>query len=233
MFIASFRLKTLVQKLLLSVREVIDFPTFHPGRAMLQVSLEETVQYIRERMPSAVAVETAREALELALRHVSVDGHFLECGVYKGGTIRFIAQRLPTRQVHGFDSFSGLPEAWAGNTSTFDAKGRLPKVPSNVQLHPGFFSVSLPPWLESHAGPVAFLHVDCDIYSSTRDIFTALAPRIVPGTVIVFDEYFNYPHWQHHEFKAFQEFVTAHDISYEYLAYARIQVVVKILTVGR
>ena len=77
----------------------------------------------------------------------------------------------------------------------------------------------------------AFVHIDCDIYSSTRDIFRALAPRIVVGTVLVFDEYFNYPDWQQHEFKAFQEFVAAHRVSHEYLAYSRIQVVVRILAI--
>ena len=37
--------------------------------------------------------------------------------------------------------------------------------------------------------------------------------------MIVFDEYFNYPNWQEHEFKAFQEFIGEEDSSYEYLAF--------------
>jgi hypothetical protein len=232
MFIASFRIKTFVQKLLYNVQELLDYPTFHPGRAMLQAALGETVDYVRAHMAGAVAVETARQALDLALRHLPADGHVLECGVYKGGTIRYIAARVSRREVHGFDSFAGLPESWAGNTSGFDAKGRLPKVPANVRLHRGFFSESLPPWLASHDGPVAFLHIDCDLYASTRDIFQALGPRLTAGTIVVFDEYFNYPHWQQHEFKAFQEFVAAHGVTYEYLAYARLQVVVRILGIA-
>jgi hypothetical protein len=48
------------------------------------------------------------------------------------------------------------------------------------------------------------------------------------GTVIVFDEYFNYPNWEHHEFKAWQEFVEQHRVQYDYLAYARQQVAVRI-----
>jgi hypothetical protein len=52
----------------------------------------------------------------------------------------------------------------------------------------------------------------------------------VEGTVIVFDEYFNYPGWENHEFKAFQEFVEQTNLKYEYLAYNRRheQVAVKI-----
>jgi hypothetical protein len=76
-----------------------------------------------------------------------------------------------------------------------------------VRLHPGWFEGSIPAWLESNPGPVAFIHVDCDLYRSTQTIFMLLAERIVPGTIILFDEYFNYPNWEQHEFRAFQEFV--------------------------
>ena len=51
---------------------------------------------------------------------------------------------------------------------------------------------------------------------------------MIPGTVILFDEYFNYPNWEAHEYKAFQEFVAAKAIAYRYLAFARQQVAVRI-----
>ncbi len=63
------------------------------------------------------------------------------------------------------------------------------------------------------------MHIDCDLYSSTKTIFDNLAEQIVPGTVIVFDEYFNYPNWQQHEHKALQEFVNEHKLNYEYLCF--------------
>jgi hypothetical protein len=44
----------------------------------------------------------------------------------------------------------------------------------------------------------------------------------------VFDEYFGYPGWQHHEFKAFQEFVHTNRVTYKYLYFARIQCAVQI-----
>ena len=71
-----------------------------------------------------------------------------------------------------------------------------------------------------------------DLYSSTRTIFKLLGERFVAGTVILFDEYFNYPNWERHEFKAFQELVTERRIKYTYLAYARQQVVVRIDSVN-
>lgn len=64
-----------------------------------------------------------------------------------------------------------------------------------------------------------FMHVDCDLYASARTVFHPLKPRIEPGTVIVFDEYFNYPNRQEHEFKAFREYIGEEGKSYEYLAF--------------
>jgi predicted O-methyltransferase YrrM len=113
----------------------------------------------------------------------------------------------------------------------FAMGGELPKVPNNVHLNKGWFDATLPGWLAANPGPIALIHIDCDIYSSTKTIFDLIADRIAPNTIIVFDEYFGYPRWQDHEFKAFQEFVAAHGVRYEYLTYARIQTAVKIISV--
>jgi predicted O-methyltransferase YrrM len=59
--------------------------------------------------------------------------------------------------------------------------------------------------------------VDCDLYSSTQTVFAHLHPKIAPGTIIVFDEYFNYPTWERHEFRAFQEYVRFRQVRYEYI----------------
>ncbi len=229
MFIASFGLKTSIQKWLCTLQDFWDFPRLHPAREMKRMALEESVQYARKYMRTAVGMESSREVLESALGHVTVPGHYLEFGVYKGGTISFIASHVGAAQpIHGFDSFRGLQEAWSGDRFAFDAHGNLPKVPRNVVLHPGFFADTLPVWLDQHPGPVAFIHVDSDLYESARCVFELLEDRIVAGTVIVFDEYFNYPNWQAHEFRAFQELVSRCQIQYEYVGYARFQVSVRI-----
>lgn len=229
MFIANFGLKTSIQRWMFALQDFWDFPRLHPAREMKRLALQESVQYIQKYMRTAVGMESAREVLDSALRQVDIAGHYLEFGVYKGGTIRFIAEQAGASQaVHGFDSFRGLQEAWSGDRFAFDAHGSLPKVPANVTLHPGFFADSLPAWLEQHSGPAAFIHIDSDLYESARCVFELLQDRIVPGTVIVFDEYFNYPNWQAHEFRAFQELVSRCGVEYEYLGYARFQVSVKI-----
>jgi hypothetical protein len=192
MFIASFGLKTSIQRWLFTLQDFWDFPRLHPAREMKRLALQESVQYARNYMRHAVGMESSREVLGSALNNVTVPGHYLEFGVYKGGTIGFIASQVgPLQPVHGFDSFRGLQEAWSGDRFAFDAHGSLPKVPRNVALHPGFFADTLPGWLEQHPGPAAFIHIDSDLYESARCVFELLEDRIVPGTIIVFDEYFN------------------------------------------
>jgi hypothetical protein len=103
----------------------------------------------------------------------------------------------------------------------FNVEGRLPHVDDSQPL-----------WLSANPGPVTFIHVDCDPFSSTRTIFQLLEDRIVSGTIILFDEYFNNPNWERHEFKAFHELVAEWQIKYTYLGYARQRVLVGIDSVG-
>jgi Methyltransferase domain len=229
MFIENFGLKTAIQKILCSVVELFDFPLLHLRREMMRKAIQETVEYLSARAPTAVGLDTAKDVLRRALKAAEkVPGAYVEFGVYKGSTVNFIAGLCPGKTIWGFDSFEGLPEEWSGNTSAFNAAGALPGVRPNVTLVRGWFSQSLPPWLASQADPIAFAHIDCDVYSSTKAIFDAIGPRLQPNAVIVFDEYFGYPGWQHHEFKAFQEFVQASGVEYRYLYYARIQCAVQI-----
>jgi hypothetical protein len=235
MLVTNFRLKYVLYKMVGAYYQLADVGRIHPQRERSLRALERTVDYIEQKMPDALGFDAQRELIEFSLDAAKVDGHYLEFGVFTGGTIRFIARRLGSRAVHGFDSFEGLPEGWGGfnlGRRAFDRGGRLPRVPGNVRLHRGWFEDSLPPWLAANSGPVAFVHVDCDLYSSTRTILTLLAPRLVPGTIILFDEYFNYPNWEQHEYKAFQELVAQHRVTYRYLAFARQQVAVAIETIG-
>jgi hypothetical protein len=83
----------------------------------------------------------------------------------------------------------------------------------------GLFDDTLPPMLAKHAGPVRLVNVDCDLYSSTRTALTLLADRLVPGSVLVFDEYLVNDRWREDEYKAFRELVEERALRYEYLAF--------------
>lgn len=180
-------------------------------------------RYIRSRLeldPDIRLFAVTRHALEYAFSLAKLDGLVLEFGVRNGHSTNILARKTD-QEMHGFDSFEGLPEQWegmpVGALSTFQ---KLPKVPGHVHLHPGWFDETLPRFVERHAGPIRFMNVDCDIYSSTKTIFHHLQNRIVPGTVIIFDEYICNPSWREHEYKAFQEFIAESGLSYRYLLFS-------------
>jgi hypothetical protein len=130
--------------------------------------------------------EVLRHAAAIAPLH----GLVLEFGVASGSTIRCLAESEPlcARTIYGFDSFKGLPEAWANYPAGHFACD-IPQVPDNVELVVGRFEKTLLPFLATHRGDAALIHIDCDLYSSTCIVLDYLTPRIVPGTVIVLDEF--------------------------------------------
>ncbi|WP_250476044.1 class I SAM-dependent methyltransferase [Caballeronia sp. GAFFF1] len=134
-------------------------------------------------------------------------GLVMEFGVFEGETLRFIADRCGD-VVHGFDSFEGLPADWRpGFPRGSFACAPLQPHPHQTEIHVGLFERSLPRFLARHRASISFLHIDCDLYESTRTIFCLCGDRIVRNTVIVFDEFWGFPGWQHHEFRAFTEFL--------------------------
>jgi len=162
------------------------------------------------------------ELLEQALSRCLPSGLVMEFGVYKGASLKLIADRL-TGPVQGFDSFEGLPEDWTGpqKKGRFSLGGELPGgLPMSVQLHKGWFSDTLPAFLAANPGAVRFAHIDCDLYSSARTVLDLLASRLVDGSILVFDEYFNYAGWQRHEHRALQEASAKHGFSFRYIGYA-------------
>lgn len=229
MFIANYGLKHFVQKAAMTARLPLGYAQAHPYTGLQERAHRETLDFLLAEMPDAIAFDTPRELMKHALSRITIEGLVCEFGVNEGGTVSYIAKTLRNRSVHGFDSFEGLPEDWSGNKMSagyFDRGGKLPKVPANVTLHAGWFDRSLPRFVTAHPGPAAFLHIDCDLYSSTVTIFENFADRIVPGTVLVFDEYFNYPNWQAHEHKAFTEFRERSPHQFRYIAYSVQQVAV-------
>ncbi len=137
-------------------------------------------------------------------------GDIVECGIGQGVTFTFLttlAYNDPTpRTIWGFDSFEGFPEPTAEDDSIRAPKKgdwRLTSVSeyykyvtnlgfgddwtkSNVIFVKGFFEDSL----QHYTGDqIAYLHLDVDLYASYVTTLEGLYDKVVPGGVILFDEY--------------------------------------------
>ena len=184
---------------------------------------EESAQYVLKHMRAVPNFDTDYDlhhwvATTQLDRGLLAHGQVLEFGVATGRTLNQFAHWLPHKTVYGFDGFDGLPEDWTSRMRKgFFARKHLPRVRRNCELVVGWFNETLPGFVEKRPEPVALLHVDCDLYSSTVTILNNLKNNIVPGTVIVFDEYMNYPGWQLDEFRAWQEHCKMYGVEYEYI----------------
>ena len=182
----------------------------------------EAADYMVAHMMNADTLVRRAELLAFALAACSIPGLILEFGVFRGESLRFLAKHAG-QDVHGFDSFEGLPEDWtySQKQGRFSLDGGVPRFTEpNIRVYKGWFTDTLPEFLAKFSAPVRLVHIDCDIYSSTRTVFELIAPRLVKGSVIVFDEYLGYPSWQQHEYRAFQEYVAANQVRYRYLGFA-------------
>ena len=172
---------------------------------------------------------------------VTIDGFWAEFGVHRGRSITHLASATQN-VVYGFDSFEGLPENWEGHNlkkGDFSLNGQIPagsiigdslwhydSSPTpivspwlpNIRFVKGWFNDTLPAFItrpDIKNNPAAFLHIDCDLYSSTQTIFKYLGDKIVAGTVLAFDELYGYAGWQQHEAFAFAEFLEETGRKYE------------------
>lgn len=180
-----------------------------------------SAEFIIKNMNTAQIFGNPMEHLKYALDQIEIEGLIFEFGVFQGNTINFISTVKSDKIIYGFDSFEGLPSDWRSGfpKGHFNLNDILPTVNANVRLIKGWFNETLPNFLKEHKEKCAFIHIDCDLYSSTETVFLELKDRITRGTIIVFDEYFNYPGWEEGEHKAFTEFVEKNHIQFDYISY--------------
>lgn len=210
------------EAVLSKLRDFSKHPLFirnHGSHNVLAVSewiaAVESAQYYSQRLLTARSYENGDQMLVDAVAKANPDGLFLEFGVASGRTTTCIANSH-AGTLYAFDVFEGLPDDWRTGYFKGHFAGVPPTLPENVSLIKGLFSKTLPEFSKKADKFISFIHVDCDLYSSTKDIFDTIGHLLVPGSIIVFDEYMNYPGWKYHEFLAFAEFTGQNNVRYRY-----------------
>jgi hypothetical protein len=146
-----------------------------------------------DRRRSAERKYFLRSLLSLA---DGLPGDTAECGVYTGASSWFTCKHFEgsAKTHHGFDSFAGMPEPTAldgsywrrGDSTVPEEVARANLAGFKVELHSG--------WIPNRFNELAdrrfcFVNIDVDLYEPTRDSIEFFYPRMVPGGVIVFDDY--------------------------------------------
>ena len=130
-----------------------------------------------------------------ALSRVRVEGEAWECGVYCGETsihlVRVAAQQR--RVLRLFDTFCGRPEKGphdTGGSQTAFRDTSLKRVQQTVGNYPIYHAGRIPQTFQGLEDTrIAFAYLDMDLYQSTFDALAFIVPRLVPGGVILVDDY--------------------------------------------
>ena len=181
--------------------------------------IDEQVRRLRQ----SPNFDECRDFRNCALEAVTLtDGLWLEFGAGNGRSSVQIAD-FTDQPVYSFDSFQGLPEDWnrENRKGKFSLQGRIPqRQRPNLKYIKGMFEDTLPGFCAGFPGPIAFLSIDSDLYSSAHTVFKYLGKQIVPGTILVMDEFCRYPDFEKHEILAFYEWVTESGASWEYVCHS-------------
>jgi len=169
-------------------------------------------------MTSSERINALIEATKYIVKE-KIDGAFVECGVWKGGSVMAMALTLKelgeVRELYLYDTFSGMsaPSDVDGDaaqeifsktcTSENSSKWNvspIEEVEKNIfetgypreKCHfiKGKVEDTLPTIIPQQ---IALLRLDTDFYDSTKHELTHLFPRVSPRGVIIIDDYGRWP----------------------------------------
>jgi hypothetical protein len=225
----------------------------------LEAFAKRTEEEIKRKTPEV------DNALDWALRTPGVipkepyEQTWLEFGVFQGTSLAKLARaKREGVSLWGFDAFRGLPEFWRTDPNVpggalgkgFFGMDRIPHPPDGAGYVVGWYEDTLRS-IEFQA-PITLVHVDADLYSSTKTIHRYLfgardtgaakmmkkdpfghdlhwrVPRIVKGAIVVYDELFC-PPWDNGELRALYEDMTELGMKLEWLAWQLDKVVARVV----
>jgi len=143
------------------------------------------------------------ELWQLVEQSAKLRGALLEVGVWRGGTGAIIARQADrcgiAEPVYLCDTFTGVVKAGANDAAYHGGEhadanrdavatlinGRLGL--GNIRILEGIFPEDTAQLVEHDA--FRFCHIDVDVYQSARDVVTWLWDRLVPGGLVVYDDY--------------------------------------------
>jgi hypothetical protein len=145
-----------------------------------------------------LSIEELIKIGQLTKESCKLYGDIAEVGVYRGSSAEMIARWKGQKKLFLFDTFEGLPmkskidedikDLKIGNFKCpmNDVSNRL-KNYDNIVIFRGFFPYATRTYIENNK--FSFVHLDMDLYESTRDSIKFFWDRLVKGGVILVHDY--------------------------------------------
>lgn len=184
------------------IKDIINTILFNRDFYLLKIYDKEMTKRVTEAIKKGFLTFNYYEAfiVETMFKNsLKVDGEIVEVGVYKGGTALLFCALKGNKPIHLFDTFEGLPdiEKIDESTKSFYAgnfKGNLEEVKDNlkeflgVYFYKGYFPNTAKP-IENKR--FSFVHLDCDLYKSTKEALEFFYPRMNKQGIIISHDYIN------------------------------------------
>ena len=169
------------------------------------------------------------EFLDEVISLASKSRPFYEFGVWNGASFKYFIKKF--KKGFGFDTFTGLPEAWHDSQpiGSYSSFGLVPKIKGGKFIV-GEFKDTLPKFFSKKRPLASVINFDADLYSSTICALNYSHKSIDKKTILVFDEFIMHKNWEKDEYKALNDFCKNLGFSYEVLAisFTTCQVAVKL-----
>ncbi len=177
------------------------------GRSVPDASLRNHAEFAHT-MIGCQRLDKLRDCIETILEE-DIPGDLLQAGCWRGGSAVFMrgvlaASGCSGRKLWVADSFQGLPESAESPDSGYEMdKSVLPVLSvsleevrelfrryelldDQVRFIEGWFGESL---AKQPPAPLALLHIDADLYLSTRDVLENCHDRVSSGGFVIVDDY--------------------------------------------
>jgi O-methyltransferase len=162
------------------------------------------VRRVRAERESLTSPLEGMQILNAVRATAKLGGVMAEVGVFKGASARLIRAADPLRPLHLCDTFAGLPTPQDGDTvlqqgqlhegdfaCSLDAVQRYLSDLAGISYHVGRFPGSASPQLAAER--FSFVHLDVDLYESSRASVAWFYERMVPGGILLSHDFASCP----------------------------------------
>ncbi len=154
----------------------------------------DLINVLRFNNKLLLTIPESLQIYDCAKSALKIKGDFAEVGVYRGGSAKLISKVLDNRKLHLFDTFEGLPEASDNDeyfklgeySASLDEVRKLLKPIKNIIFYKGLFPKSSN---KLKSSKFAFVHLDVDLFQSTKDSLEYFYPRMSKGGIILCHDY--------------------------------------------
>ncbi len=177
------------------------------ARAGMMLSKYWDSEQRRDRLKLLLKIRARRDMLMLPCEACQImsaidavkkiPGEMAELGVASGASAKMIAARAPGRILHLFDTFEGLPKPTRPDSARFKEnqyRYSLEEVQryltsdksDDIRFHRGLFPHTAAELSDTR---FAFVHLDADLYESTRAGLEWFYPRLNRGAILICHDY--------------------------------------------